>query len=57
MRLINIIKIATNIKISLSEEISFTSIILLTILLIKRFKIIYNYIIRLIRKIIKIEIV
>ena len=44
-------------KIPLSGEISFASITSLTMLSIKRFKVIYNYIIRLVREVIKVEIV
>ena len=56
-RSVNIVEIATGMKIPLSGEISFASITSLTMLSIKRFKVIYNYIIRLVREVIKVEIV
>ena len=43
-------------KILSSKKISFTSITSLAILLIKRFKVIYNYIIRLVRKVMKVKV-
>ena len=52
----DIIEIATGIKILLSREISFTSITSLAILLIKRFKVIYNYIIRLVREVTEVRV-
>ena len=56
-RLTDIIETATGVKIPPSGEISFALIISLAILLMKRFKAIYNYIIRLVRKIMKVGIV
>jgi hypothetical protein len=54
-RLADIVKIAIGVKILLSREISFALITLIAMLLIKRFKATYNYMIRLAKEIIKVK--
>lgn len=53
-KLADIVETAIGVKILLSKEISFASITLIAMLLIKRFKATYNYTIRLAKEIIEV---